>query len=251
MNTDYGNWAYRGNDYEVTWISAHGSSNVNSVVVTDLMTGDTIPYKPYRNSAPTVTLADGWCFQSSAQATDTLVYDGPGFGTRTLYICGGWITLKSGNWLEPGDPRPGNETWTVYASTGYMPAPANARVSVTPTPAAYGTDEVVLNVKVVPNPYLIHSEWQQTFAQRRLRFINLPSSCTVRIFNLNGELVRTIVHHHTLGVDEGDTPVSGSAGGDEWWDLLSENRQLVASGVYIFHVQSDVGEQVGKFVVIR
>jgi hypothetical protein len=132
-----------------------------------------------------------------------------------------------------------------------MPAPANARVSVTPTPAAYGTDEVVLNVKVVPNPYLIHSEWQQTFAQRRLRFINLPSSCTVRIFNLNGELVRTIVHHHTLGVDEGDTPVSGSAGGDEWWDLLSENRQLVASGVYIFHVQSDVGEQVGKFVVIR
>jgi hypothetical protein len=27
--------------------------------------------------------------------------------------------------------------------------------------------------------------------------------------------------------------------------------QLVASGVYVFHVQSDVGEQVGKFVIIR
>jgi hypothetical protein len=32
---------------------------------------------------------------------------------------------------------------------------------------------------------------------------------------------------------------------------LSANRQLVSSGVYIFHVRSDVGEQVGKFVVIR
>jgi hypothetical protein len=27
--------------------------------------------------------------------------------------------------------------------------------------------------------------------------------------------------------------------------------QLVASGIYIFHVQSDVGDQVGKFVVVR
>jgi hypothetical protein len=45
--------------------------------------------------------------------------------------------------------------------------------------------------------------------------------------------------------------VPNNAGGDEWWDLLSENRQLVASGIYIFHVQSEVGEQVGKFVVVR
>jgi hypothetical protein len=42
-----------------------------------------------------------------------------------------------------------------------------------------------------------------------------------------------------------------SAGGDQWWDLLSENRQLVSSGIYIYHIQSTVGEQVGKFVVIR
>jgi hypothetical protein len=32
---------------------------------------------------------------------------------------------------------------------------------------------------------------------------------------------------------------------------LSANRQLVASGVYIFHIDSEVGDQIGKFVVIR
>ncbi|OGC42209.1 hypothetical protein A2Y85_00220 [candidate division WOR-3 bacterium RBG_13_43_14] len=141
--------------------------------------------------------------------------------------------------------------WIAYAQI-YHPAPQGARLTVTPTPATLRTDTTfTLNVKVVPNPYLVHNEWQQTFSQRRIRFINLPSECTVRIFTLNGDLVRTIRHHHTLDVDEGEQPVTNSAGGDEAWDLLSENRQLVASGIYIFHVQSDVGEQIGKFVVIR
>jgi hypothetical protein len=75
----------------------------------------------------------------------------------------------------------------------------------------------------------------------------LPAECTIRIYNLNGELVRMIRHAATS--EESD--VVGDLGGDEWWDLLSDNRQLVASGVYIFHVQSQVGEQVGKFVVVH
>jgi len=78
-----------------------------------------------------------------------------------------------------------------------------------------------------------------------LRFINLPSDCVIRIFTLNGDLIKTIVHKATVG------SVVGDAGGDEWWDLLTENRQLVASGVYIFHIDSKVGQQTGKFVIIR
>jgi hypothetical protein len=74
----------------------------------------------------------------------------------------------------------------------------------------------------------------------------LPNRCTIRIFNLNGELVRTLLH-----TDTSEDGVTNNLGGDEWWDVLSENRQLVASGVYIFHISSDVGEQVGKFVIIN
>jgi hypothetical protein len=79
----------------------------------------------------------------------------------------------------------------------------------------------------------------------------LPSDCTIRVFNLNGELVKTLVHHHTFVPAEGQQEVVNDAGGDQWWDLLSENRQLIASGIYIYHVQSDVGEQINKFIVIR
>jgi hypothetical protein len=246
------NWAYRGNDYEVTWIKAHGSDSVNSVTVVDLITGETIPYK----AGSTDTLADGWCFRKTTapQYLDTLVY-APGAapnGTRSLYICGGEVNLKRGPDLKQGDPRPGEgDVWTLRAAAAYLPAPISARIKITPTPAAVRTDSTfTLNVKVVPNPYIIANEWQQSFRLRRLRFINLPSTCTVRIFNLNGELVKTITHTNNMTSDTG-TELSNFTGGDEWWDLLSENRQLVASGIYVFHVQSDVGEQVGKFVVVR
>ncbi len=246
------NWAYRGNDYEVTWIKAHGSDSVNSVTVVDLMTGEAVPFK----AGVTDTLADGWCFRKTTAPTflDTLVY-APGAGpngTRQLYICGGEVHLKNGSDLKVGNPRPGQgDVWTVHADRAYLPAPINARLRITSTPAVVLTDSnITLNVKVVPNPYIITNEWQQSFRLRRLRFINLPSTCTVRIFNLNGELVKTLMHINNTTSSSG-SELSNFNGGDEWWDLLSENRQLVASGIYVFHVQSDVGEQVGKFVVIR
>lgn len=251
------NWAYRGNDYEVHWIRAYGSDSVNSVVVIDVQEGNTIPFKPYMENSATDSLADGWCFMSLApphKATDTLVYGGIPAGTRNFYICGGKFRIAQSipGYLAPGDPRPSDvDVWTVYANSDYSPAPANARLQIIPTPASYSTDQVAMNVKVTPNPYLIHNEWQQTFNPRRLKFINLPAECTIRIFNLNGELVRAITHVSTLEPGIGEQEVLGSAGGDEWWDLLTDNRQLISSGVYIFHIQSNVGEQVGKFVVIR
>jgi hypothetical protein len=244
------NWAYRGDDYEVHWIRAYGSDSVNSVVVIDVQVGDTIPFK----SGTTGEEADGWCFETLFGSEDTLVYGGIPTGTRNLYICGGKFRIAQPipGHLAPGDPRPEiGDIWIVYANSDYMPAPANARLQIIPTPASYMTDQVAMNVKVSPNPYLIHNEWQQTFNPRRLKFINLPAECTIRIFNLNGELVRAITHVSTLEPGIGEQEVLGSAGGDEWWDLLTDNRQLISSGVYIFHIQSDVGEQVGKFVVIR
>jgi hypothetical protein len=243
------NWAYRGSDYEVHWISAYGSTEANSAIVIDVYTGDTIPFQSYLENTATLPLAQGWCFRALTGSTDTLVYGGIPTGTRNMYICGGKFALKVGSYLQPGDPRPAvGDIWYVYARTTYPPAPANAYIEITPTPAGLVTEVEKLNVKVVPNPYIIANEWQQNFVERRMRFINLPAECTIRIFNLNGELVRSIVHHVTSD-EEG--AVLGDQGGDEWWDLLSDNRQLVASGVYIFHIEAEVGEQVGKFVIIR
>jgi hypothetical protein len=68
--------------------------------------------------------------------------------------------------------------------------------------------------------------------------MNLPETCTIRIFNLAGDLVRTL---HKTDVT---TSVAN-------WDLLTENGLPVGSGVYVFHIDagSSVGTKFGRLVV--
>ena len=185
------------------------------------------------------------------QVSHDTLRPGTGVGnTRYLYLNGGLIGLRNGTYLVDTLLPQDGDVWVVRANPEYTPATVYGAIEVSAVPASYADAVEALNVKVVPNPYVVHNEWQQQVLDRRLRFINLPSTCTIRIFNLNGELVRSILHLDTSIPEEGPV-VPNNLGGDEWWDLLSDNRQLVASGLYIFHVESNVGEQVGKFVVVR
>ncbi len=95
------------------------------------------------------------------------------------------------------------------------------------------------NIKVVPNPYFArYSPMVETAeGESVIRFINLPDECTIRIYTLAGDLVETIRHQNTRGEAE--------------WNLLSLNRQQVASGIYLYHVESPYGERLGRFAVIK
>jgi len=44
-----------------------------------------------------------------------------------------------------------------------------------------------------------------------------------------------------------DDPTRGEVG----WNLLSSSNRALASGVYVFSVESDYGREIGKFVLIR
>jgi len=246
-------WGYRGNRFSFDWVTAPGGGLTLQVL--DMHTNTVIPYKPYfpNSSHQYDTLAHGWCFLSLRQVSDTLIMNGQNpqtlWNTRYIHICGGLIAVKGGGPLMPSDPLPQpGDRGIVYARDDFSPMAVNAEFNIVPTPAYFDsvTQIIPLNVKVVPNPYIVHHEWQYSFEYRRVKFINLPAECTLRIFTLAGELIRVIKHHHTTG-----SGVVNDAGGDEWWDMLSDTRNRVVSGVYIFHVQSDVGEQTGKFVIIR
>ncbi|MBE0431893.1 T9SS type A sorting domain-containing protein [candidate division WOR-3 bacterium] len=252
---DRGIWAWRGNDYEVVWRRKDPGGPVNTVEVRDLATGMAIPYATFQNNSATRHLGAGWCFTWhgslgqvwTKQSRDTLQALGlTTERTRYLYIDGGVVGLRNNQYvLDTIRPVEG-ETWIIRANSAYLPASVYGSVRITATPAVLTETAATLNVKVVPNPYIIANEWQTRSVQRRVRFINLPNECTIRIFNLNGELVRTLKHRETSA---GGVP--NDLGGDEWWNVLNDFDQLVASGVYIFHVQSDVGEQVGKFVIVN
>ena len=59
-------------------------------------------------------------------------------------------------------------------------------------------------------------------------------------------MLATIEHDDATTV--GDEPP-----GQASWNLISKNNQDTVSGIYIYHVRSDVdgAKKVGKFVIIR
>lgn len=92
------------------------------------------------------------------------------------------------------------------------------------------------DIRVVPNPYIARAGWERDEGFRRLEFVNLPETAKIRIYTLAGDLIQMLDH-------------SGS--GTCVWDLLSENGQGIAPGLYFYHVESEVGEKIGKFSVIK
>jgi len=101
------------------------------------------------------------------------------------------------------------------------------------------------SVRIVPNPYIVRAgEYNFTGEDNRLLFVNLPAYCTLRIYTVTGDLIKTIQHQ------------SGSA--DETWDQVTNSNQVIASGVYILQVdqakdldQQPVAGSIEKFIVIR
>jgi len=93
------------------------------------------------------------------------------------------------------------------------------------------------SIRAVPNPYYAHSNYETDQFSRKLRFMNLPERCTIRLYNLAGQLVRTL---------QKDDPTTSIL----TWDLHTENQLPVGSGVYIFHVNApEVGTHIGRVVV--
>lgn len=93
------------------------------------------------------------------------------------------------------------------------------------------------DIKVVPNPYVVSAAWEHTAGESKLEFTNLPDRCTVRIYTLAGDLVRTLEH--------------ADNGGTASWDVLSSNSQGIAPGIYFYHVDSEYGTKIGKFAIIK
>ena len=107
------------------------------------------------------------------------------------------------------------------------------------------------DVYVVPNPYRERAAWdlaETTFEPtgRRIKFFNLPARATIRIYTLAGDHVATIEHDDSVTI--GDEPP-----GQTSWNLISKNNQDTVSGIYLYHVTSEMdgSTTTGKFVIIR
>ena len=98
-------------------------------------------------------------------------------------------------------------------------------------------------IRVVPNPYLVSSTYEQEFGilrkepLRQLKFNNLPAKCTIYIFSVAGDKIKTIDHF--------------SDNGTETWDMRTAGNREIAPGVYIYLVKTDTAQKTGRFAVIK
>jgi hypothetical protein len=144
--------------------------------------------------------------------------------------------------FDVGDPQ-----------TGLPPLEASKLVNAT---LVYPIDDVEtveqenLEVMVYPNPYRVDAEYSADQYEeggsygKRIRFVNLPPRCTIRIYTLDGDLVKELIHY------KDDLALDATY---HEWDLISRNTQAVVSGIYLYSVEDeDTGDtQVGKFVIIK
>lgn len=111
-------------------------------------------------------------------------------------------------------------------------------------------------IRIVPNPYYGNSSYERNRLDNRVRITNLPNVCTVKIFTMNGTLVRTfkrdVAGQEEEIVTEGDIVRSKRVPYQDW-DLKNQYGIPVASGLYIFHIDAPgKGEKILKwFGVMR
>jgi len=121
-------------------------------------------------------------------------------------------------------------------------------------PSSETIDEEGLEVFVYPNPYREDEAYRARGFEDRSRsglpvdrtrlvhFANLPPKCMIRIYSLDGDLVREMSHD----VNPAD-PLSNH----DTWDLITRNSQQAVSGLYYWTVEDDAGTtQIGKLVLI-
>ncbi len=138
-----------------------------------------------------------------------------------------------------GSPLPGDK-FTVLAG-GNRHATTNDTLNFATQAPAHNVVALqkagLENIRVVPNPYYSRSTYEISSFNKIVKFMNMPETATVRIYNLAGHLVRTL-----RKVDAQSSILE--------WDLENENRLPVASGVYVYHVEvPGAGSTVGRMVV--
>ena len=94
-------------------------------------------------------------------------------------------------------------------------------------------------IKVVPNPYYGFSTLDRSAIDKFVTFRNLPPNVTIKIYTLNGDLIKLINK-------SGNGPTASTAE----WNLQNQDGVPVASGIYVALVDAPgIGTKVLKLVI--
>ncbi len=98
-------------------------------------------------------------------------------------------------------------------------------------------------VHTVPDPYYVTNEFEQSTDNKIIKFVNLPQRAIIRIYSSSGVLVQVLEHNSTTN------------GGDQTWNVRNRNNQVVASGVYFYHIEANgsggSARRVGRMTIVN
>ncbi|MEB2297422.1 MAG: hypothetical protein OZ930_12945, partial [Ignavibacteria bacterium] len=164
-------------------------------------------------------------------------------------LLNGWQYLFAVSAFDEGDPE---NNLDILESSPL----ANFQRVLPGTPS---TDDPDIQIGVYPNPYYGNAIWDGSSERlRKIYFFNLPSDCQITIYTLSGDVVKRIDHTSSSNSSEvrwfetyAPDGKQKFAGGEHAWDLLTDNEQAIATGMYLFTVKNNNSGDIktGKFLV--
>lgn len=127
-------------------------------------------------------------------------------------------------------------------------------------PGTPPTSDKGVEVGVYPNPYYGKAYWDGNSERlRKIYFYNLPAECQITIYTLSGDIVKKLDHDQLSNGSDlrwFETFADGSqqmSGGEHAWDLVTDDDQAIATGLYLFSVKDRSNGEIktGKFLVIK
>ncbi len=136
----------------------------------------------------------------------------------------------------------GHSSWAIDSS---VPVPAlESSIFANRSKAAFyttltPTESTLDKVTVVPNPFYRSSGFELAGDTKLIQFVNLSEACTIEIYTIRGDLVKTIRHQST-------------SSGVATWNQISDFGQYVKSGMYFYKITNPLGAtKTGKFAIIN
>jgi hypothetical protein len=202
-----------------------------------------------------VTMSD---FGALHPATDNTYW---GYNTSDPLSRSDWAYRWAFNeWLPPADEyddatNPYWDVGDVWTLTPYKVLKGYAGDSYTFSTTAPAMEDTLFDaddIMVVPNPYYIMAEWDQSVNRRKIMFTNVPQNCVIDVYTLAGELVASLDHSGSSLGDPGTQGYNSDRIGTVTWNIWTYEFTEAAYGLYIYVVKvGDDVKKIGKFAIIR
>jgi hypothetical protein len=109
--------------------------------------------------------------------------------------------------------------------------------------SALASAGIVSDVGVRPNPYkkaALHDNRANVY-DHKLLFYNLPPVCKITIVDVSGQVI-DVINFSSTDANRGSV----------FWDMFSKDGLEVASGLYLYIVESPSGDKkIGQFSILR